>query len=142
MAYRPSRGVDDDDDDDDYDGKMGDDEWHEEKTKKDEKERGKRSDEHKGPKLGVRRIGRAEVCVTFGPAVLPVSLKPENWLGKRLRVEMTERDRAQRVKDQSAAIKENVAGVGVAVSAILGLEYVVVNPWILDEVRGFLGSFI
>lgn len=90
-------------------------------------------------KLGVHRIGKAEVCVTFGPAVKPLSVEPENWLGKRLRVEMTER---HEVKNKTAAVKRNVAGLGVAVTAIMGLEYVVANPWILNEVKGYLGSFV
>ncbi|KAM0806377.1 hypothetical protein BDR22DRAFT_828844 [Usnea florida] len=126
VAYRPGHAVDD---------------VKDEKKKKDEKERGESNSDEK-TRLAAHRIGSAEVCVTFGPAVLPVSLKAENWLGKRLRVEMAERDQVQRAKEKSEAIKKNVAGVGVAVSAILGLEYVLVNPWIWDEVRGFLGAFI
>lgn len=110
---------------------------------------GKKDDGHqmkqrigKKAELGINRIGRAEVCVTFGSAIKPLSVEPENWLGKRLRVEMTERDEVQKAKDKNAAITKKVAGVGVAVSAILGLEYVVGHPWILDEVMGYLGSFI
>lgn len=94
------------------------------------------------PKLGVNRIGRAEVCVTFGPAVKPLSVQPDNWLGKRLRVEMTERDAAKRAADAKAAVAKKVAVLGVGVSAVLGLEYLVGHPSTLDEVLGYLGSFV
>ena len=93
-------------------------------------------------KLGIHRIGKAEVCVTFGPAVKPMSVEPENWLGKRLRVEMTERHDAKLANEKIAAVRRNVAGLGVAVTAMLGLEYVVGHPWIVEEVMGYLGSFI
>ena len=94
------------------------------------------------PKLGVNRIGRAEVCVTFGPAVKPLSVQPDNWLGKRLRVEMTERDAAKRAADAKAAVAKKVAVLGAGVSAVLGLEYLVGHPSTLDEVLGYLGSFV
>lgn len=93
-------------------------------------------------RLGVNRIASAEVCVTFGPSVKPLSVESENWLGKRLRVEMTERDEVKKAKEKNAAITRKAASLGVAVSAMLGLEYVVRNPWILAEVTGYFGSFI
>lgn len=96
----------------------------------------------KRAKLGINRIGKAEVCVTFGPAIKPLSVEPENWLGKRLRVEMTERDEVKSAKGRIAALEGRAVGLGVAVSAMLGLRYVVGNPWILEEAMGYLGSFI
>ena len=92
--------------------------------------------------LGINSIGKAEVCVTFGPAIKPLSVEPENWLGKRLRVEMTERDEVKSAKGKTAALERRAVGLGVAVSAMLGLTYVVGNPWILEEAMGYLGSFI
>lgn len=90
-------------------------------------------------KLGVHRIGKAEVCVTFGRAIKPLSVEPENWLGKRLRVEMTER---HEVKEKAAVVKSRVAGLGVGVVAMMGLEYVVANPWIREDLMGYLGSLV
>lgn len=92
----------------------------------------------KKEKLGVNRIGRAEVCVTFGTPIKPLSVEPNNWLGKRLRVEMTERDEVKRAEDRKAAVAKKAGVLGVAVSAMLGLKYVVANPWILDEVSRFV----
>ena len=102
----------------------------------------KKNGKGKKAKLGINSIGKAEVCVTFGSAIKPLSIEPKNWLGKRLRVEMTERDEVKKAKDKNAAVTKKVAGLGVAVSAMLGLEYVVKNPRILEEVMGYLGSFI
>ncbi len=93
-------------------------------------------------KLGINRIGKAEVCVTFGPPIKPLSVEPENWLGKRLRVEMTERNEVKSAKDKVAAVERKAAALGVAVSAMLGLGYVVGSPWVLEEAMGYLGSFI
>ena len=107
------------------------------------KEKGKERENEGGkPKLGINRIARAEVCVSFGSAIKPLSVEPENWLGKRLRVEMTERDAARKAKERSAAVAKKVAGiglagVGVAVSAVLGLKYVDENPWVRDKLVGY-----
>ena len=98
--------------------------------------------------LGIHRIARAEVCVTFGPAIKPSSVGPENWLGTRLRAEMTARDQAKKAEhrtDENAAVTKvaglGIAGLGVTVSAILWLKYAVGSPWILDEVMGYVGSY-
>lgn len=109
--------------------------------KKDD-ERKKKKKRGKKAKLGVNRIGKAEVCVTFGKAIKPLAVEPENWLGKRLRVEMTERDLVKSARDQKAAIAKRVAGLGAALTAMIGLEYAVANPKILEEAMGYLGSFI
>ena len=104
----------------------------------DDSQKGKKKNGQKA-RLGVHRIGKAEVCVTFGPVVKPLSVEPKNWLGKRLRVEMTER---HELRNKTAAVKRNVAGLGVAVTAMMGLEYAVSNPWILKKAKGYLGSFV
>lgn len=91
------------------------------------------------PRLGIHRIGKAEVCVTFGRSIKPLNVEPENWLGKRLRVEMTER---HEVKEKTAAVKRRVGGLGVAVTAMMGLEYVIANPWIREEAMGYLSSLV
>ena len=103
---------------------------------------GKKNNKGKKSKLGINRIGRAEVCVTFGPAIRPLSSEPEDWRGKSLRVEMTERDEVKKAKDRNAGVAKKVAGLGVAVSAMLGLEYVIANPKILEEAMGYLGSLV
>lgn len=103
-----------------------------------EKDRGKKAE------LGIHRIGRAEVCVTFGSPIEPLSVEPENWLGKRLRVEMAERDNAaaERAKGarDAAAVAKKAAGLGLGVvvsaAAVLGFGYVVGgNPWGLGWVE-------
>lgn len=99
----------------------------------------KKQKEGKMAKLGINSIGEAEVCVTFGPAIKPLSNEPENWLGKSLRVEMTERQEVKSAKDRNATIARRAAGLGVTV---LGLGYVVGNPWILEAAKGYLGSFV
>ncbi|CAF9919077.1 hypothetical protein IMSHALPRED_004516 [Imshaugia aleurites] len=101
---------------------------------------GKRGKREKGTraKLGVNRIARADVCVTFGPAIRPLSIEPENWLGKRLRVEMTERDEVKKAKDKA----KKVAALGVAVSAMLGLGYIIADTNVLEEAMGYLGSLV
>ena len=101
---------------------------------------GKRGKREKGTraKLGVNRIARADVCVTFGPAIRPLSIEPENWLGKRLKVEMTERDEVKKAKDKA----KKVAALGVAVSAMLGLGYIIADTNVLEEAMGYLGSLV
>lgn len=128
VAYRP-RADDDDRGNDD--------------EKQKTKNKGEKKTEKNGAKkaeLGIHRIGRAEVCVTFGSPIEPLSVEPENWLGKRLRAEMTERDAtaAERAKAAAAAKKAAGLGLGVAVSAaaVLGLGYAVGgNPWGLGWVE-------
>ena len=110
--------------------------------KKKNKDNGQKEKENKSPKLGIHRIGRAEVCVTFGSPIKPLSVEPRNWLGRRLRVEMTERGAVKSARDKGAAVTRKVAGLGVAVSAVLGLEYVIGHPWVMDGVMGYLGSFV
>lgn len=110
--------------------------------KEDDGQEKRRKKKGKKAKLGINRIGRAEVCVTFGKAIKPLAVEPENWLGKRLRVEMTERDKVKSARDKKAAITRKVAGLGAAVTAVMGLEYAVGNPSILEEVMGYLGSFV
>ncbi len=109
-----------------------------------EKEAGKKERGGKA-ELGINRIGKADVCVTFGSAIKPLSIEPENWLGKRLRVEMTERHEVKKVEDKSAAVAKRAglgfAGLGITVSALL-LRYLVENRWILDEVTGYFGLVI
>ena len=102
----------------------------------------KKKKKKKQPTLGITRIDRAEVCVTFGPAVKPTSVEPENWLGKSLRAEMTEREQARGAAEKTAAVARRAAGLGMAAWAALGARYVVANPWIRDEVVEYLGSFV
>ena len=116
VAYRPHADV----------GKTKDGQWKKQET-------GRKA------KLEIKRIGRAEVCVTFGPAIKPLGDEPENWLGKSLRVEMTERQEVMSAKDKNTAIARRAAGLGVTV---LGLGYLVGNPWILEGAKGYLGSLV
>lgn len=113
--------------------------------RKKQKQKGEtKKDRGKKAELGIHRIGRAEVCVTFGSPIEPLSVEPENWLGKRLRVEMAERDNAaaERAKGarDAAAVAKKAAGLGLGVvvsaAAVLGFGYVVGgNPWGLGWVE-------
>lgn len=126
---------------------------HDEKKKNEKK--GEKKKAVKKAQLGIHRIGRAEVCVTFGSPIEPLSVEPDNWLGKRLRVEMTERADAaavvEKAKGTRDAVAKKAAGLGLGVvasaAAVLGLGYAVGGsggnyPWGLDWVEktgGHLG---